>query len=209
MILAQHFSAISAAGPIFGPIIAGLAFGWLPAILWIVIGAIFIGSVHDFSTLVGSVKHKACSVAEIVKEHTGKKAYFIFIGYIWIAIIYILTAFTDVTASAFTNNVEIKNNDGVLIDTIIGGGTASSSIIYLILAVILGVALKLIDKKIKSSGKIKWTRKIVVTLSLLLVGFSIWYGQENPISFLHYRRSLVKVLSSHLTSQNLPGQFSS
>jgi carbon starvation protein len=181
-LLAQHFSAISAAGPIFGPIIAGLAFGWLPAILWIVIGAIFIGSVHDFSTLVGSVKHKACSVAEIVKEHTGKKAYYIFIGYIWIAIIYILTAFTDVTASAFTNNVEIKNNDGVLIDTIIGGGTASSSIIYLSLAVLLGLALKVIDNKIKSAGKIKWTRKIVVTLSLLLVGFSIWYGQENPIS---------------------------
>ncbi|HEY7751191.1 MAG TPA: carbon starvation CstA family protein, partial [Ignavibacteriaceae bacterium] len=181
-LLAQHFSAISAAGPIFGPIIAGLAFGWLPAILWIVLGAIFIGSVHDFSTLVGSVKHKACSVAEIVKEHTGKKAYFIFIGYIWIALIYILTAFTDVTAGAFTNNVEIKDNSGNVIDTIIGGGTASSSIIYLSLAIVLGIVLKLIDNKIKSADKIKWTRKFIIAIFLLLVGFAIWYGQENPVS---------------------------
>src|SRR5262245_6592990 len=62
-LLAQHFSAISAAGPIFGPIIAGLMFGWLPALLWIVLGCIFIGAVHDFSTLVGSVRHRGSSVA--------------------------------------------------------------------------------------------------------------------------------------------------
>lgn len=52
LLLGQHFSAIAAAGPIVGPILAGIWFGWLPAILWIVLGAIFIGGVHDFTSLV-------------------------------------------------------------------------------------------------------------------------------------------------------------
>src|SRR5436853_7540537 len=68
-LLAQHFSAISAAGPIVGPIAAGIQFGWLPALLWIVGGSIFIGAMHDFSALVGSVRHRACSVPEIMREN--------------------------------------------------------------------------------------------------------------------------------------------
>ena len=67
-LLGQHFSAIAAAGPIVGPILAGLWFGWLPVLLWIVLGAIFFGSVHDFSSLVGSVRHRATSVVEIFNK---------------------------------------------------------------------------------------------------------------------------------------------
>ena len=54
-LLSQHFSAIAAAGPIVGPILAGLAFGWLPALLWILLGSIFVGGVHDFASLVASI----------------------------------------------------------------------------------------------------------------------------------------------------------
>src|SRR3990167_4518807 len=61
----QHFSAIAAAGPIVGPILATQQFGWMPAILWIVIGVVFIGAVHDFTTLVASVRHDAKSIAEV------------------------------------------------------------------------------------------------------------------------------------------------
>ena len=64
----QHFSAIAAAGPIVGPILAGLAFGWLPALIWILVGSIFIGGVHDFTSLVASVRHKARSIAEVVRD---------------------------------------------------------------------------------------------------------------------------------------------
>src|SRR5687767_5749014 len=53
-LLSQHFSAIAAAGPVVGPILAGVAFGWLPALLWIVIGSIFVGGVHDITSLVAS-----------------------------------------------------------------------------------------------------------------------------------------------------------
>src|SRR5687767_9418525 len=56
-LLGQHFSAIAAAGPIAGPILACQQFGWLPSILWIALGVVFIGAVHDFSTLVASVRH--------------------------------------------------------------------------------------------------------------------------------------------------------
>ncbi len=181
-LLAQHFSAISAAGPIFGPIIAALAFGWLPALLWIVLGNIFIGAVHDFSTLVGSVKHKAKSVAEVVKEYTGTRAYLFFISYIWLTLIYVLTAFTDITARAFVNNIQIKDTAGNVIDTVVGAGTASSSVLYLSLAVFLGIILKLIEKYSKSASAEKWLRKVFITIFILLIGIIIIAGQKLPIS---------------------------
>src|SRR5512134_49582 len=74
-LLGQHFSAISAAGPIAGPILACLAFGWLPCLLWIGLGAVFIGAVHDFSSLVASVRHGARSIAEIIRIELGRRAW--------------------------------------------------------------------------------------------------------------------------------------
>ena len=71
----QHFSAIAAAGPIVGPILACQRFGWLPSVLWIAIGVVFIGAVHDVSTLVASVRHDARSVAEVVRVHLGRRAW--------------------------------------------------------------------------------------------------------------------------------------
>src|SRR5438045_7436178 len=97
----QHFSAIAAAGPIVGPILAGLTFGWLPALLWILVGSIFIGGVHDFASLVASIRHKARSIAEVVRDHMSKQSYLLFLSFIWIALVYIIVAFTDITASAF------------------------------------------------------------------------------------------------------------
>jgi carbon starvation protein len=159
-----------------------MAFGWLPAVIWIVFGNIFIGAVHDFSTLAGSVKHKAKSVAEIVKEYTGTKAYYFFISYIWLALIYVLTAFTDVTSRAFINNVRIKDGAGNVIDTVIGGGTASSSILYLLLAVLLGVSLKLIERKITDPKKQITVRRLLIALFILMIGAIILTGQKLPVS---------------------------
>jgi carbon starvation protein len=59
-LFSQHFSAIAAAGPIVGPIAAGLLFGWGPALIWIIVGCILIGAVHDLTSLIASVRHKAC-----------------------------------------------------------------------------------------------------------------------------------------------------
>ena len=70
----QHFSAIAAAGPIVGPIVAGIMFGWLPALLWILIGSIFVGGVHDLMALVASLRHKARSIAEVVREYMTRRS---------------------------------------------------------------------------------------------------------------------------------------
>lgn len=125
----QHFSAIAAAGPIVGPILAGMWFGWVPTILWIILGGIFIGGVHDMFTLVASIRHKGRSIAEVIKEYKSKRAFIIFLIFLWISLIYIITAFTDITAGAF-------------IDETRGPAVASSSMMYLLLALVMGVVLR-------------------------------------------------------------------
>src|SRR5258708_6331767 len=84
-LLSQHFSAIAAAGPIVGPILAGLMFGWLPALIWILVGSILIGGVHDFTALVASIRHKARSIAEGVRDHMSGPAYVPFFAFVWLS----------------------------------------------------------------------------------------------------------------------------
>lgn len=181
-LLAQHFSAISAAGPIFGPIIAALYFGWLPALLWIVFGCIFIGAVHDFSTLIGSVKHGARSVAELLHEYSGTRVYLVFVGYIWLCLIYVLTAFTDVTARAFVNDFPILNSQGERIGEVLGGNTAVSSLLYLLIGIVLGILLKSVDRIFSNLVfKIRLSRALSI-LAVLGVGLAIWWGQFHALS---------------------------
>ncbi len=67
VVLGGHFTAIAAAGPVVGPILAGLAFGWMPALIWILIGSIFIGGVHDAGALLASIRHRAASITQVVR----------------------------------------------------------------------------------------------------------------------------------------------
>ena len=105
-LLSQHFSAIAAAGPIVGPILAGVMFGWLPALLWILVGSIFIGGVHDMTALTASIRHKARSIAEVVRDHMSQRSYMLFLMFIWIALVYIIVAFTDITAVVVRRRAE-------------------------------------------------------------------------------------------------------
>ena len=79
VLLGHHFSSVAGAGPVIGPIIAAVAFGWLPVLFWVIFGAIFIGGVHDFSRLIISIRHKARSIAEIAKEYMSPLAYKLFL----------------------------------------------------------------------------------------------------------------------------------
>ena len=74
LLFAQHFSAISAAGPIAGPILAAAAWGWAPALAWILLGCVFLGASHDFAVLVASVRHRGLSVGEILRERLTRKS---------------------------------------------------------------------------------------------------------------------------------------
>lgn len=164
-LLNQHFSAIAAAGPIVGPILAGVMFGWLPALLWIVLGSILIGGVHDITALLASVRHRARSIAEVVREHMTPRSYVLFLLFIWFALMYVVVAFTDITASSFVGMVKLDSGEQVL-----GGGIATSSLLYLALPVIMGLLLRF------TRLGIRWATVIF----LPLVGVAIWAGQYIP-----------------------------
>jgi len=159
LLLGQHFSAIAAAGPIVGPILGALWFGWLPTLLWIVFGAILFGAVHDFSSLVSSVRHNARSIVELVHEHLGSRAYALFLGFVWLSLIYVIVAFTDLTSSSF-------------IEPTYGGGVASASLLYLVAAVGLGLCLY----------KLRMPLWLATAVFLPLVGLTIWLGQSIPLT---------------------------
>lgn len=136
-LLGQHFSAIAAAGPIAGPILACLQFGWLPCLLWIGLGVVFIGAVHDFSSLVASVRHGGRSIAAIVQETIGERAWLAIMLFIWIALVYVIVAFADITASTFVSGGEDLAGSQFSFDA--GGAVAGASVMYLLLAVLMGL----------------------------------------------------------------------
>ncbi len=167
-LLGQHFSAIAAAGPIVGPILAGVLFGWVPALIWILVGSIFIGGVHDFGSLAASLRHRATSIAEVVREHMSRRSYLLFLSFIWIALVYIIVAFTDVTARAFVGNQTLENGSVVR-----GGGIATSSLLYLLIPVGVGLALRFT----------KLSLAALTAIALPLIALSIWGGQSIPLDF--------------------------
>jgi len=167
LLLGQHFSAIAAAGPIVGPILAGIWFGWLPAILWIIIGAIFIGGVHDYLSLIGSVRHKAASIGEIVRQHISPATRVFFMLFVWLALLYVIIAFTDITAQTFL---------AISRDTAFGPAVAASSIIYLALAIVMGILLYRFKLKL-------WLLTLVF---LPLVLLAVWIGPHLPAQVLAF-----------------------
>lgn len=136
-LFAQHFSAIAAAGPIAGPIVACQQFGWLPSLLWITLGVVFIGAVHDFSTLTCSVRHHAHSIADITREQLGSRAGKAMTAFIWLALVYIIVAFADITASSFVSSPEELKT--LTLNFHPGGAVAWASISYLLLSILLGL----------------------------------------------------------------------
>ncbi len=182
-LFSQHFSAIAAAGPIVGPITAGLAFGWGPSVIWILIGCIFIGSVHDITSLVASVRHKARSIAEIVRENMSRRAYLLFLSFVWIALVYIIVAFTDLTAGTFApalaavpadasaevaTKIAAENAEKVNL----GAAVASSSMMYLLIAIVMGFVLKYT----------KTSLNVATAIFMPLVLLTIWAGPHLPLN---------------------------
>ena len=156
ILLGHHFSSIAGAAPIVGPIIGALAFGWIPVLLWIVLGTIFVGAVIDFSALVASVRHNARSIAEIAKQYMSPVAYKLLLAFIWLTLVYVLTVFADLTATTFIDD----------------GSVATSSLLFIGLAVVFGLALN------KLKVPLLWASIVFVPL----VFAAVWAGQKMPIS---------------------------
>lgn len=140
-LFAQHFSAIAAAGPIAGPILAVQMYGWVPAVLWISLGVVLIGAVHDFTSLAASVKQGGASIAQIAKENLGPKSGYAIMIFIWVALVYIIVAFADITVGSFISGTEELAASGRQ-NFNPGGAVASASIFYLGISVALGLLNK-------------------------------------------------------------------
>jgi carbon starvation protein len=119
ILFGHHFSSIAGAGPIVGPVIAGLAFGWGPALLWVLVGAMLVGGIHDFTALMASVRHRGETIGQVCRRYLNPVAYRALLAFIWLAMIYVLIVFLDLTATCF----------------------APASMIYIGLAVMFGFAV--------------------------------------------------------------------
>ncbi|MCC7139380.1 MAG: carbon starvation protein A [Planctomycetes bacterium] len=167
----QHFSAIAAAGPILGPILACQTWGWGPCLLWIGLGVVFVGAVHDLTALVASVRHGASTVAEVARRHLGPRAWLSLTAFIWLALVYVVVAFTDATANTFLGQVE-ELPDGTSFDK--GGGVAAAAVLYLVLAVVMGFVVRRFQPK-------TWVLSVVF---VPLVLGCVWLGTVPAVSMV-------------------------
>ncbi|MCM8773402.1 MAG: carbon starvation protein A [Candidatus Omnitrophica bacterium] len=103
VIFGHHFASIAGAGPIVGPVFAYLYWGWVGALLWIVLGSIFMGAVQDFSTLIVSLREGGSSIAEITSKYISPKARVIFIVFVIFSLIIVIAVFADICVKSFIN----------------------------------------------------------------------------------------------------------
>ncbi len=160
----QHFSAIAAAGPIAGPILACQSFGWLPCLLWIGMGVVLIGAVHDFSSLAASVRHGGTSIADITRSLMGPRAGIAIMVFIWITLIYVTVAFTAMTSASFVTAPD--ELQGIAVDFNPGGAVASASIMYLLLAMVMGLVQRFLKPPL-------WLLTVIFVPATLV---AVWLG---------------------------------
>ena len=100
VLMGHHFSSIAGAGPINGPIQAAV-FGWMPVVLWVLIGGIFFGAVHDYGALFASIRHKGQSIGEVVALNIGDRAKKLFLIFSYLTLVLVVAAFASIVASTF------------------------------------------------------------------------------------------------------------
>lgn len=130
ILMGHHFSSIAGAGPITGPIGAAM-FGWLPVTLWVLVGGIFFGGVHDFGALFASIRHKGQSIGEIISVNMSKRAKRLFIIFAYLTLLLVIAAFASIVASTF----EATYVDGVL-DKAASASNATVAMVSLLFIVI-------------------------------------------------------------------------
>ncbi|NQT07033.1 MAG: carbon starvation protein A [Candidatus Omnitrophica bacterium] len=107
VLFGHHFSSIAGAAPIVGPILAISIWGWGPTIVWILLGVIFIGGVHDFASLMVSVKNKGVSIADITEETISRRSRYVFLWFVWLTLILIIAVFVYLCAKTLAFKPEI------------------------------------------------------------------------------------------------------
>ena len=139
VVFGHQFASIAGAGPINGPIQAAI-FGWLPVLLWILIGGVFFGAVQDFAAMYASVKNKGRTIGYIIEEYIGKLGKKLFLMFTWLFCILVVAAFADVVAGTF--NGFVADESGVVSKVAANGAVATTSVLFILEAVVLGMILK-------------------------------------------------------------------
>ena len=184
VLFAHHYATIAGAGPIVGPTL-GILYGIGPAWLWVVIGAIFFGAVHDFTALFASVRERGCSMAEIAKKALGPTGFLLFIVFTIILIVLVTSAFLSLTAISLTSVMPLSDfgldETQTLLRTevidgtthgVIGGIASSSVIVITLLAPLIGFLVT------KRGMKTLWAYVIAAGVCF----FSIWVGFQFPVT---------------------------
>ncbi|HOV32510.1 MAG TPA: carbon starvation protein A [Candidatus Hydrogenedens sp.] len=155
VLLGHHFASIAGAGPLVGPITAGGWFGWLPVYLWVVLGSIFIGGVHDFGSLVASIRHRGLSMGEVIDQWVSRKAKNLFLCFTWLALILVIAVFLQLSADTFAKDPAV----------------AFSGCLYILLAIIFGLVIY------RFHIPLLYGSLIIVPLVLI----SVWIGKMDFI----------------------------
>ncbi len=154
VLLGHHFASIAGAGPILGPVIAA-AFGWGPVYLWIIIGAVFFGAVHDFGSLVASVRNRGKSIGEIVESQVGQLGKALFLTFAWFTLVLVVAVFARIVATTFVKQPNV----------------ATSSVFFMVLAVAFGAAIYRAGVPLVPA----------TVAGVALLAFGIWFGNAFPL----------------------------
>ena len=165
-VFSHQFSSIAGAGPVTGAIQAA-AFGWLPVLLWVLIGGIFFGAVTDFGALYASVKNDGKSMGMLIEKYIGKTGRKLFLLFCWLFCGIVIAAFADMVAGTFN----AYGADGALTDAAANGAAGMVSIMFMVFAVVFG----LLQKKLHLTG---WKES---TVSILFIVFSFAIGANLPL----------------------------
>ncbi len=136
VLMGHHFSSIAGAGPITGPINAAI-FGWLPVTLWVLVGGIFFGGVHDFGALFASIRHKGQSIGEIISTNMSRRAKRLFIIFAYLTLILVVAAFASIVASTFGATYDEGNVLNVEASTS-NATVAMVSLLFILVAIVFG-----------------------------------------------------------------------
>ena len=161
-VFSHQFSSIAGAGPVTGAIQAA-AFGWLPVLLWILLGGIFFGAVTDFGALYASVKNEGKSMGLLIEKYIGKLGRKLFLLFCWLFTLLVIAAFADMVAGTFN----AFGADGALVEAAQSNGAAGTiSLLFIVFAMIFG----LLQKKFRFTGWKEAAVGLVCTVAALALG---------------------------------------
>ena len=154
VLMGHHFASIAGASPIVGPVLASV-FGWVAVWVWILLGAIFLGAVHDFTSLMASLRHGGAGIGTLIEDYLGRRGKLLFLGFAWLTLLLVIAVFTLIVARTF-----------VLVPA-----SAGSSLLFILLAVGFGLLI----------GPLRMPLLPATLLGVVALFFCLWLGLAWPL----------------------------